>query len=624
MFRLLVLLVLLAACEDTGALTSTGAPLAVLAVEPAQVYIGDPVRFDAGASSDSLGVAARFSDTALSGFHFDFGDEQAVDVESWYQDHSYAEPGTYEATLTVSEGEDSSSVSAEVEVTARPPAVIGLDVSGDDVAVIGEWIVIEGRGFREDNVPSVEFEHGILASRVEVDSEYEIFVQVPPRTPSGWNDVVVDFPNDDDGDAVLETWVTRFALATDAWRGRVYLTEFGSGDQHWARSQTLELPNAAVVKISGDGAFALVGDARFQATASPSVIVVDLTADWNPVVSHELSGLGVGPLQDIAIARDAPVGVIVDATGFVVLDLTDPLDPVQVGDRIDFQFAEMAPTAAELSPDGTRLSLLSTFNDRVRFYTLTPTGPIYDTESVDVGPQCQDMDVLDDAGLLYVLGGGGEGAMPPDLSFDNTTLTVIDLLTTPAANIGGEGAFLPLEGEVPIPFDLAVGPSGTAYISTLDQNFATLSSALSDITDSVTDLGAWTDLVEALQNLGFGAVRPVDGALTGELLVGDGLFSPFGFQTGLDVRYDERLYVATAIGLGTTLSVLEDGELIHLSLDIDYGVAVGNLITGDVEVYPMYTAGVVSYVDFQLQYDLGPLTALLLPPYAMGDVAIQP
>ncbi len=33
---------------------------------------------------------------------------------------------------------------------------------------------------------------------------------------------------------------------------------------------------------------------------------------------------------------------------------------------------------------------------------------------------------------------------------------------------------------------------------------------------------------------------------------------------------------------------------------------------------------VVSYIDFQLNYDLAPLIALLLPPYAFGDAAVQP
>ena len=93
-----------------------------------------------------------------------------------------------------------------------------------------------------------------------------------------------------------------------------------------------------------------------------------------------------GALFDIALARNLPRAVLTDATGFVVLALGDPTNPVQVGDRQTFGFGDMAPTAVALSPDGSRLAVLSTFNDRVRFYAITDTGPVYESWSVNVGP----------------------------------------------------------------------------------------------------------------------------------------------------------------------------------------------------------------------------------------------
>ena len=92
----------------------------------------------------------------------------------------------------------------------------------------------------------------------------------------------------------------------------------------------------------------------------------------------------------------------------------------------------------------------------------------------------------------------------------------------------------------------------------------------------------------------------------------------------MGVRFDERLYISTVVGLGTTLEFFNGDDILNLSLDIDYGVAVGNLVTGNVQVYPLFNQPVVSYVDFVLNYDLGPLTGLVLPPWALGDVAIQP
>jgi len=610
-------------CEDTTGLAGPDDLRADLVADPAIVQIGFPIRFDAGESTDSTGTAARFSDAHFDEFAWDFGDGDLIVTDEYLIDHTYTQPGTYTATVTVFEGDSDDVAEVEVTVNHPPPTVLEVDVSGDDKAVIGEWLTIEGRSFRESNVPDIDFD-GTDAPNVVFDSDFRLLVQVPPRVASGWSTMRIDFPNENDGDASFDVWVTRYGLATDAWRGRTYIVEFGAGREAWMRSQSLELPNAAVARISGDGSFALIGDARFQATVAPSVVVVDMTADYHPVATADLTDLGVGPLQDIAIAADVPIAVVTDALGFVVLDLTDPADPVLVGERESFDFSELAPTAVAVSPDGARIAFLSTFNDRVRFYSVTPTGPIYDSAFVEVGPNTQDLGVLRDEELLYVLGGGGEGALPPDLSFDNTSLTVVDFAGVPATNYHGEGTFLDLSGGAPVPIDMAVAPSGTAYVTTLDENFGTVLAAVEAIAGNPGDIGAWQSLLESLSGLGFGSAVPVSGALEASLTVGDGWFTPFGFQAGIDVRFDEGMYIGTAIGLGTTLEILTDGELLHLSLDLDYGVVIADTVTGTVEVVPQFSEPIVSYIDFQLNYDLAPLINLLLPPYAFGDAAIQP
>ncbi|MBN92550.1 MAG: hypothetical protein CL928_00535 [Deltaproteobacteria bacterium] len=609
-------------CQDSeGGLAAS--LTAVVTADPVQVYLGDVVRFDGGESTDTHGIAARFSDTVIDGFAFDFGDGSTLDSEVFYAEHVYAEAGEFSATLTVWEGDTSHEDSVTVVVRHPPPSIVEVDVSGDDVAVIGEWIELVGRAFRAENLPEVRFD-AVVATQVEFQSEFLIRVQVPPMTASGWSDLAVDFPDDIEGDGQFQIWVARYALATDAWRGAVYLVEFGDDDQYWSRTQTLEVDNAAVVRVSGDGSFALVGDARYTATLEPSVTVVNLTADWQPVVTAELDGLGYGPLFDIAIARDIPRAVVTDATGFVVLDLTDPANPVRVGDREAYDFGDMAPTAIALSPDGARLAVLSTFNDRVRFYSITDTGPIYESWSVDVGPGTQDLAVFDDANTLAVLGGGGEGAIPPDFGLDNTSLTVVDMAASIPSNLHGTGAFLDFSGSAPVPIDLAVGATGRSYVSSLDSNFGDVLDAFGDLATDPFDIGAWQDVVESIMELGFGSVIQASGALDGALFMEQSLFSSFGFQAGLDVRYDEHLYVATVLGLGTTLEIFTDDDWINLSLDIDYGVAVGNLLTGGVEVFDMYTEPVVSFNDGVWNLNFDPLTALLLPPYAFGDVAIQP
>lgn len=618
----LLIVLAMAGCKDTTGLRGDGDVDASLVADPETVQIGFPIRFDAGASTDTFGIEARFSDSSFDEFAWDFGDGDLLVTEQYLFDHNYAAPGEYTVTVTVYEGDDEATAEVTVTVTHPPATVLELDVSGDDKAVIGEWVVLEGRGFRESNLPEVDFD-GVVAPNVTFDSEFRLLIQVPPRAASGWSTVRIDFPMDDGGDIEIDTWVTRYGLATDAWRGRTYIVECGSGNETWMLSQSLELPNAAVARISGDGSFALIGDARFQATLAPSVVVVDMTADHQPVVTADLSDLGVGPLFDITIARDEPIAVVTDAAGFVVLDLADPTEPLQVGERESYQFNEMAPTAVSLSPDGTRLAVLSTFNDRVRFYSITPTGPIYESAYVEVGPGTQDLAVLGDEDLLYVLGGGGEGAIPPDLSLGNTTMTVVDFSGFPASNLHGDGAFLAMP-DVSVPIDLAVAPSGTAYVTTLDNNFGNILTAFEDLGANPGNIGAWQSVLESLTDLGFGSAVSVTGSLDGVIETSDGWFAPFGFQAGIDVRYDEGVYVATAIGLGTTMEFLSDDSLIHLSLDIDYAVVIVDIDLGTVDVYPQFSEPVVSYIDFQLNYDLGPLIALLLPPYAFGDVAIQP
>ena len=78
------------------AITPNQPPDAELSADPLQVSPGVPVAFDASASSDDEGIKS---------FRFDFGDGSSANSADGTSSHTYTEPGTYEATVTVDDGE---------------------------------------------------------------------------------------------------------------------------------------------------------------------------------------------------------------------------------------------------------------------------------------------------------------------------------------------------------------------------------------------------------------------------------------------------------------------------------------------------------------------------------------
>jgi hypothetical protein len=74
------------------------APVARLATPPSTRQL-DPVTFDASASSDPEGASGG----GIAGYHFDFGDGASADSPTPTATHTYARPGTYSATVTVTD-----------------------------------------------------------------------------------------------------------------------------------------------------------------------------------------------------------------------------------------------------------------------------------------------------------------------------------------------------------------------------------------------------------------------------------------------------------------------------------------------------------------------------------------
>ena len=624
----LALVLAITCCKDpegdddtSGYGDGDGAVHAAFEATPTSLYPLDSVHFDAGTSTDPFGVDAYYSDCAIAEFHWDFGDGQ-IEVSELYQlDHTYEDVGEYEVMLTVvTDGGSEDTIAGSIEVLYPIPIVVQVDVSVDGAAIIGEWIRILGEEFRTENLPEVIFGGGPSALQVRFMDSTEIHVRVPPTSPSGLQPIVIDFPQDDGGDTSVDIWVKRYAVSTDAFHDTVNFISFGDGVEYQLELQDLTIEDATLVKITGDGATAVVGDGRWDINLTPTLTFIDLTADFSPVVTNTTTDIGIGPLFDIATAVD--IALVADAAGLNVVDLTDPYHPINVG-RTNYPLADLAATDVELTPDGALAVVLGTFDDSIRFYDVDFNGATLISHVVDGASGIQDVQISDDGQFAYVLSGGGEGAIPPDLNLGNTCVTVVDLAIDPPGNFLGDGTCVEITSHAPIPFDIAMAPDGTAYITSFDENFAIVSSAFNGIIANPLDINAWADLLDALTSLSFGGVVLVDNIWAGQAVIGESWFLPYGFQTGIDVRYDEALYVSTGIYLEFVYD-LEDILDPYAAITMTNGVAVANLDTGEVDEVTLQSDALLYYESFQIAYDYQPLLGLIMPPYSFGDVAIQP
>ncbi len=606
--------------DDTYGEGGDGELHAAFEANPDSIHVTESIHFDAGGSVDGAGIEAYYSDCAITEFQWDFGDGHIATTELYFVDHTYDAVGDYTVSLTVlTEAGDQDSIDHPVTVLHPLPIVTDVDVSVDGAAVIGEWIRILGENFRAENVPTVIFGGGPEALQIQFVDDTEIRVRVPPRAPSGTQGIDIDFPEDDGGDTSEIIWIKRYAIATDAFHDEVRLLSFGDGTEYQLEPQSLAVEDATLVKVTGDGATAIIGDGRWDINLSPTLVFVDLTADFFPAVTNVTTGIGVGPLFDIATAID--IAVVADAVGLNVIDLTDPYNPIDLG-RENYPFEDLAATDVELTPDGELAVVLGTFDDSVRFYEVGFSGATLLPHELTAGGGIQDVQISDDGQFAYVLSGGGEGAIPPDLDLGNTCVTIVDLAMTPPEVFGDQDC-VEITEHAPIPFDLTIARDGTTYLSSFDQNFAIVSTAFGDILDDPLDINAWIDLIEAFGDLSFGGVVQIDNLFAGQPVIGDSWYLPYGFQTGLEVRFDEQVYIASGIYLDFVADT-ENPLDIFAAITMTNGIVVSNLVNGQVDDVITAMDPLLYYEDLQIDYDYQPLLNLVLPPYSFGDVAIQP
>ena len=98
---------------------TNAAPVAVLKAIPSMVRAGQAIRLD-GTSSYSINTSAT-----LSTYTFAFGDGSSDAASSTaYNDHTYADAGEYQATLTVTDSNGTTSATAKVIVKVLPATLV--------------------------------------------------------------------------------------------------------------------------------------------------------------------------------------------------------------------------------------------------------------------------------------------------------------------------------------------------------------------------------------------------------------------------------------------------------------------------------------------------------------------
>jgi PKD repeat protein len=158
------------------------APVSRLAA-PAAVRTPGTTTFDASASSDPEAASGG----GIAGYHFDFGDGTAADSSTPAVTHTYAKPGTYSATVTVTDaqglaGAPSNAVQAQVTDGIAPSAriisprnkkklkrrnVVRITGSAaDDTGVAGVGLTLQRPGTKKLTKVAVKVQQGIWSYKL--------------------------------------------------------------------------------------------------------------------------------------------------------------------------------------------------------------------------------------------------------------------------------------------------------------------------------------------------------------------------------------------------------------------------------------------------------------------------
>ena len=576
----------------------------VLLVSPNPAVKGETVTLDA---SNSHG--------GLVNFEFDLGDgspvvSQAAPVTTHVYDVVNYQDTTYQVKVTACDAENRcETAGATLVVEDLPPSIAAVDTGADKRGVIGEWINLAGKNLV--TVPEITVA-GVPATHIELIDESNMRFRVPVAIAAGLQPLQVTFEGYPTFNAEID--VRRFALVTSARFDKAYVFDVTNTESFVDTGIRVDMTDASTIKISPEGSTAYVSNGRFNFLSTGTVQVVDLTADGGPQVIDTFD-VGAGPLYDIEVSPGRELFVAGDALGIHLFDTKDPLAPANFnytsalfnGDPLN----DVAAVDIAINRAGDRVAVLNAWNAEARIFHLAgdvvtnALNPV----RVDVGPATQDAAMSDDGSILYVLGGGGEGAVPPVL--DNPTLSTLTAIDgTTGAVLAGPYQLSSLNGGqpvTPIPFDLAVSRSNPnkVYVTTLDEGFSELFDLLEQIFNG--DLSAILDLIVFLgtDGLSFGGTWPINNASTSPSLAAP-FQETFTAPTAAELLYNDKKMLQSSFRVWWDD---DEGTLIFQT-----GATIITTATGASTFVPLETE--------EIGFDA--LFGLFQPPFSFGDVSIQP
>lgn len=222
-----------------------------------------------------------------------------------------------------------------------------LKLEGSDgVITVGETLWVRGKGF--GRLPTIRV-GGRPAAVLGRTRDGGALVRVPIGAPAGLAPVVVTTEN---GSGEKNITIRRYAGVVPA----------GGGGVNWAEIAG-DGPVAAGGTVIADGRFlALSSDGRaaYVAEAGRSVVnVVEIPAAGGPRATARLD-LGAEPVIALVSATYLPLLVLVRAGDLGFVDINYPLQPVRIAPRpLPADVRDAGLVAADISPDGTRLALLT-------------------------------------------------------------------------------------------------------------------------------------------------------------------------------------------------------------------------------------------------------------------------